>query len=258
VTAAELDRTRPRGLPRQIADDLRSCIVAGTLREGDFLGHESDLIARYGVSRPSVREALRILEVEGLITVVRGLGGGIAVHTPDERHTARTAAMVLQARHVSLSDVFDARTFVEPIAARTIASTRRRSAAVRELNELSEREELALDDLERFGAENAAFHVRLVSLVGNQTLSIIAEMLNAVLSRAVADEHDRTVTLGSVPVRRRGIRSQRRLVELVDCGDGRAAEQHWREHMRVVGNVLLGHRAESYVDLQDHLEAFKT
>ena len=87
--------------PEQIADELRSLIVSGELAEGDSLGHEPDLVERFGVSRPSLREALRILEAEGLITVVRGVLGGVIVHEPNESMTARTAALVLQARNVT-------------------------------------------------------------------------------------------------------------------------------------------------------------
>ena len=122
---------RRREKPEQIADELRRLIVAGELDEGDSLGHEPDLIERFGVSRPSLREALRILEAEGLITVVRGVLGGVVVHRPDQRQTARTAALVLQARNVSLADVFDARTIIEPAAVRLVASGRGRKAAGR-------------------------------------------------------------------------------------------------------------------------------
>src|SRR3954469_12195433 len=113
-------RPRPREKPQQIADELRGLIISGKLADGDSLGHEPDLVERFGVSRPSLREALRILETEGLITVVRGVHGGVVVHAPDERMTARTAALVLQARNVDLSDVFEARTLLEPLAARAI------------------------------------------------------------------------------------------------------------------------------------------
>src|SRR5438094_679185 len=121
-----------REKPQQIADELRSLIVNGDLAEGDSLGHEPELVERFGVSRPSLREALRILETEGLITVVRGVRGGVVVHSPDERMTARTAAMVLQARNVSLADVFEARALLEPLAAKMIASVRRRRPIVTE------------------------------------------------------------------------------------------------------------------------------
>ena len=82
--------------------------MSGELSEGDSLGHEPDLVERFGVSRPSLREALRILEAEGLITVVRGVLGGVIVHETDVRMTARTAALVLQTRNVTLGDVHDA------------------------------------------------------------------------------------------------------------------------------------------------------
>src|SRR5215211_2640312 len=128
--AAKRTGTHAREKPQQIADDIRALIVSGELSEGDSLGHEPDLVERFGVSRPSLREALRILEAEGLITVVRGMLGGIVVHEPDERMTARTAALVLQARNVSLADVYEARTLLEPTAVRIIAAMRSRHAAV--------------------------------------------------------------------------------------------------------------------------------
>jgi len=71
--------TTNREKPELIADELRSLIVSGKVAEGDSLGREPDLVERFGVSRPSLREALRILEAEGLITVVRGVLGGVVV-----------------------------------------------------------------------------------------------------------------------------------------------------------------------------------
>ena len=128
-TALARPGTKPREKPQKIADELRRLIILGELDEGDSLGHEPELIERFGVSRPSLREALRILEAEGLITVVRGVQGGVVVHRPDKRLTARTAAIVLQSRNVSLADVFDARTIVEPAAVRLVASARNRKAS---------------------------------------------------------------------------------------------------------------------------------
>src|SRR5206468_12578040 len=94
------------------------------LVDGELLGREPELVERFGVSRPSLREALRILEAEQLIAVVRGVRGGVVVNAPDSRVTARTAAMVLQSRNVSVADVLEARHLLEPLAARAIASMR--------------------------------------------------------------------------------------------------------------------------------------
>jgi GntR family transcriptional repressor for pyruvate dehydrogenase complex len=242
----------PREKPQKIADELRHLIVTGALTEGDSLGHEPDLIERFGVSRPSLREALRILEAEGLISVVRGAQGGVVVHEPDERATARTAALVLQARNVSLADVYDARSLIELMAVRMVATSRGHRRAAADLRALVDDQERAIEALESFAAANARFHQRLVELGGNQTLAIISEMLNEIVARAVAEVSQTAPGGDSLATRRRGIRSQRLLVDLIEAGDAEAAEAHWSQHMAVVGRVLLGHRAQTVIDLMDH------
>jgi GntR family transcriptional repressor for pyruvate dehydrogenase complex len=242
-----------REKPQQIADELRALIISGELPDGASLGHEPDLVARFGVSRPSLREALRILETEGLITVVRGVRGGVVVHHPDERMPARSAAMILQARNVPLADVFEARAQLEPLAAKAVAGSRRRKAIVSELRQLVDEEDASVEDPEAFGVANAAFHERLVAVAGNQTLTIVAEMLNEIVARAVtAVSTPGDDPLGPLATRRRGIRSQRRLLELLEAGDGAAAEEFWRSHMAVVGKVMLGQEASTVVDLLHH------
>jgi GntR family transcriptional regulator, transcriptional repressor for pyruvate dehydrogenase complex len=249
VAASKHNGTRLREKPQQIADELRTLIVNGELSEGESLGREPELVERFGVSRPSLREALRILEAEGLITVVRGVYGGVVVHHPDQRMTARTASLVLRARNVSLADVFEARALLEPLAARAIASKRSRRAAVAELAELIDKEESSIEDPESFGVANAEFHERLVSLGGNQTLGIITEMLDEVVVRAVAAVSKADDAIESLSTRRRGLRSQRRLLELIAAGDAGGAEEHWRAHMAVVGRVMLGQKASTVVEL---------
>ena len=245
-------RPKPREKPQQIADELRQLIILGELDEGDSLGHEPDLIARFGVSRPSLREALRILEAEGLISVVRGVQGGVVVHRPDQRLTARTAAIVLQSRNVPLADVFEARTIIEPAAVRLVASGRSHRTSARKLRSLIAEQEAVIDDPDEFGRANARFHEELVDLAGNQTLTIVAEMLNEVVARAVTIVSKAGQAEGSIATRRRGVRSQKRLVALIEDGDADAAEAHWRTHMGVVGKVMLGQRAKTVIDLLDH------
>jgi DNA-binding FadR family transcriptional regulator len=249
VAASKRDGARLREKPQQIADELRALIVSGKLREGDSLGREPELVERFGVSRPSLREALRILEAEGLISVVRGVYGGVVVHEPNQRLTARTASLVLRSRNVSLADVFEARALLEPMAAKAVASKRGRRAAVKELNQLIDDEEATIEDPDRFGVANAAFHERLVALAGNQTLAIVTEMLDEIVVRAVTEVSQTDDVVGSVPTRRRGLRSQRRLLELIAAGDPAGAEEHWRAHMAIVGRVMLGQKASTVVDL---------
>ncbi len=251
--SAHRPRVQPREKPQKIADELRQLIVAGELDEGDSLGREPDLIERFGVSRPSLREALRILEAEGLISVVRGVQGGVVVHRPDQRLTARTAAIVLQSRNVPLADVFEARTILEPAAVRLVASGRQRRRSAQRLRRLIGEEEAAIEDPVAFGQANARFHEELVAMAGNQTLTIVAEMLNEVVARAVTAVSQTDSGGASARTRRRGVRSQQRLVVLIEAGDADGAEAHWRTHMGVVGRVMLGQRAKTVIDLLDHL-----
>ena len=244
--------TRSREKPEQIADELRSLIVSGALAEGDSLGHEPDLVERFGVSRPSLREALRILEAEGLITVVRGVLGGVIVHEPNESMTARTAALVLQARNVTLGDVHQARSVIEPAAVRILAASAARRRSVDELKALVEEQRAVLDDPEAFGRANARFHERLVGVAGNQTLSIVAEMLNEIVARAVTAVSQAKPRRNSLAIRQRGIRSQERLIELIAIGASIDAEAHWRAHMDAVGKVMIGQEAKLVIDLLDH------
>ena len=241
-----------REKPQQIADELRGLIVSGELSDGESLGREPDLVERFGVSRPSLREALRILETEGLIRVVRGLHGGVVVQSPDHRMTARTAALVLQSRNVSLADVFEARSMIEPLAAKAVASSRRRRSAAAELRYLIEEEREALEDPVAFGQANVSFHERLVALAGNQTLYILTEMLDEIVVRAVTAVSRGTDISGSVATRRRGIRSQEHLADLIEQGKATEAEDHWRSHMSIVSRVMLGQDAETVIDLLDH------
>jgi DNA-binding FadR family transcriptional regulator len=245
-------RERAREKPQQIADELRRLIIAGEFSEGDSLGHEPELVERFGVSRPSLREALRILEAKGLISVVRGRGGGVIVHEPDQRMTAHSAALVLQARNVSLADVQEARCLLEVAALRVVASLRSRRAAASELRQRIDEQLQVIEDPDAFGPANGRFHESLVTLAGNQTLSIVAQMLNEIVERAVTAVSKTGSAGGSMATRRRGIRSQQRLVSLIEAGEVADAEAHWRAHMSVVGRVLLGQRAARVIDLVDY------
>jgi DNA-binding FadR family transcriptional regulator len=241
-----------REKPQQIADEIRRLIVDGELDEGDSLGREPDLVERFGVSRPSLREALRILETEGLITVVRGSLGGVVVHRPDQRMTARSAALVLHSRKVSLADVFEARAMIEPAAVRLVAGSREHRRFARKIRSLIAEQQATIDDPLGFATANERFHAELVSLSGNQTIAIVSEMLTEVAMRAIETVVD-NVRRESIATRRRGIRSQERLATFIHVGDADGAEAHWRAHMQGVRRVLLGSNVTSGIDSADHL-----
>lgn len=239
------------GKPKQIADELRGLIIASGLDEGDLLGTEANLIDRFDVSRPSLREALRILEADGLISIVRGSLGGVVVHRPDQRMTARAAAVVMQSRSVALADVFDASAVIEPAAARMVATSRAHQRAAGQLREVIIDEKRTVNDPTACTNAMIRFHSDIVHLSGNQTLILVCEMLNEVIARAIADVLIRTET-EPISARRRTIRSHEALVDLIEAGDGDGAQAHWNTHMARLRRSLLGESAGNVVDLTRH------
>jgi GntR family transcriptional regulator, transcriptional repressor for pyruvate dehydrogenase complex len=240
------------GKPKQVAEELRAWIIAGGLDEGDLLGTEAALLERFGVSRPSLRESLRILEAEGLISIVRGALGGVVVHRPDQRMTARAAALVLQSRSVPLADVFDASAVIEPAAARMVATSRSHERAAQRLRvHVIEQRRTVRDPL---ACTNAMidFHSDIVQLSGNQTLLLISEMLNEVIARAVADVLTRSER-EPISSRRRTTRAHEQLTTLIAAGDGDGAQAHWSAHMARLRRSMLGERAAAVIDLNHHL-----
>ena len=138
VVVAQRGQFAQPSVAEMVADVIRSQIVDGTLPDGSMLPKQDQLISEFQVSRPSFREALRILESEGLISVRRGNVGGARGACPDPRECARTLGLVLQARNVALDDLAAALAVIEPGVRRTARGGRIGTATVvpqlRELN----------------------------------------------------------------------------------------------------------------------------
>jgi len=226
-----------------VATHIRRQIVLGQLHEGDALPSETALMLEFNISRPTLREAFRILESEGLITVRRGARGGARVQEPSSEVAARYAALVLQHRAATLDDVLQARLIVEAPAARVLASRRDRAAVA---NKLQER----LDSLDP--AEPAKFHefnALVVELAGNETLMLLASMLDHI-STAAAVTFARDHRSEEPRLLRSAHRTRQKLIDLIRAGNAEAAEKLWRDHLTEAGRILVeGTGAAKVVDL---------
>src|ERR1700709_204673 len=100
---------------------IRTAIVLGELATGDNMPSEAQLITDFRVSRPTIREAVRILESEGLISVTRGAKGGARAGRPAPSTGARAAGLALQTRRATIGDIYETRMIIEPPAARLAA-----------------------------------------------------------------------------------------------------------------------------------------
>jgi len=231
-----------------VADALRRQIVRGEIPEGGALPGESALMERFGVSRPSLREALRILESEKLISVRRGAHGGARACRPTISVAANYLGLLMQMDGVLLSDVYVARTAIEPIAVRMLAHNPKRAEAVHELRYLLKQEALAIDDPAAYSAATTRFHQKLVELSGNKTLALLWGTLQEVLAGEVLDSQSTTA-----PTRERLRKRQQavtKALDLIEAGEADAAGDFWRDEMIKVGErVLRKHGRKTVVDV---------
>jgi DNA-binding FadR family transcriptional regulator len=220
-----------------VASHLREQIIKSLIPEGENLPNEAEMVAEYNVSRPTLREAFRILESEGLISISRG-SSGARVHLPRVEIVARHLGVLLQTRGVKLDDVYRARALVEPLAARLVAK-RNDATDIKKLNAIIEHERSSLEDDGRFSVASNEFHHTLVEVSGVQTLSLLVEMLNEMLERHLlslylsnAHREDRIIA------RRKSIKAQQRLVGLLEQGKAQEAETFWHQHLEAVGAAI--------------------
>jgi DNA-binding FadR family transcriptional regulator len=217
-----------------VAAHIRRRIIRGELTEGDFLPPEAQVTAALGISRPTLREAFRILEAENLISVLRGSRSGARVHKPRVEGAARYAGFVLQADGTTVADIYEARLAIEPFIARRLAETRPAGATDR-LKAETQRLRLMLEGgrYVEFMIGIAEFHRILVEISGQHTLLFLTRMLQEILARYQV-QYFKMHRLQDDEQRRRalvGIRSFDKLIELIDAGRGADAEAHWRLHL---------------------------
>ncbi|MFZ9396359.1 MAG: FadR/GntR family transcriptional regulator [Erythrobacter sp.] len=214
-----------------VADRIRKRIISGELAEGASLPPEGQLMESFGISRPTLREAFRILEAERLISVSRGSRSGARVSLPQVSGVSRYASFVLQANAVTVPDIFEARLALELFAVRRL-SNRGGKAAMKLLRSEVDRLE-ALDrggDTRGFIAALTEFHEHLVEQGGNRTLHFMIQMLHELLDE-VKLRLIRRDAEGRVADSATALKSLRKLLDLIEAGEGEAAARHWRLHL---------------------------
>lgn len=237
--AVETDR-RVR-LPKAgeiVARNLRNRIIRGELSEGTMLPSEQELVHQFGVSRPTLREAIRILESEQLLEITRGLHGGARVLKPSIEVAARYFGFLLQANGVTLTSVFRTRVMIEPAAVRQLAREQR-PESVERLRECLEQAD-ATTEATQNALAFSHFHRIIIEETNNPTLTMLMAMLNAVLDRyliSVAAVFGQYVEAKAEMSKAR--KSRWRLVDLIEQGEEDKAAHLWRSYLQEA-EVKLG------------------
>jgi GntR family transcriptional repressor for pyruvate dehydrogenase complex len=167
-------------MAEHIAEQLRAQIVRRELADGDYLPVEADLCEFFETSRPTMREAFRILEAEGLLSIRRGGRYGPQVRAPDPAVTARSLGLLLQYNDVDLSAVYDAFIDLVPMGARRLAE-HHSDDDLRQLREQRSRCEAVVEDGAALLDESNEFSLLIVELSGNPVLAVLCRLLAEVV-----------------------------------------------------------------------------
>lgn len=218
---------KPARAPDLVAGALRRRILSGELAPGDSLPPEADLISQLGVSRETVRLALRLLDAEGLTETSQGRSG-VRIRHPEPERVARSLVQLLTLTAATWVDLLEFRRMLEPAAAARVAehaSTEQRSAIT----------EIAARGIAPDGTGYHEFHDVLVRASGNPILTTVLAAIEQAVRWAAAEQditqYDRD----------EAAKSHRVIAKAITEGDQRRAEHVMRRHL----DAALAHVEES-------------
>ena len=245
--------SQPR-IAEMVADNLRRRILAGELNDGDVLPKVDDLLLEFPVSKPSIREAMRILETEGLLSVRRGNVGGAVIHTPKAKVAAYMFGMVLQAQDTLLADLAAALSDVEPAcAAKAAERSVHDKSLVAILNRLNEELEAGLDDGPEFTRLARRFHDAVVQGCGNATMALVTGSLETLWSNHESNWAESTNAHGEYPdlqARESVLRTHRKITDAIEEGDAARARHLVAQHLHESQRYVLSQGKDTLITVE--------
>jgi GntR family transcriptional regulator, transcriptional repressor for pyruvate dehydrogenase complex len=209
-----------------VAERIRAQIARGEFKPGDSLPSESLLMERFGVARPTMREAIRILESESLISTRRGAQTGPKVRSIDVTVLGRRAGLLLQMSGATLDDLYEAQAVIETKAV-ALAAKRRTKADLAVLRNLVDQAR-SVADVADYAPIAVEFHLALVRASKNKTLTLLSEMLHTL---ALELYRARMTLLRPIGEKLRNASAElyEHMVERIEAKDAAGAEKVWGE-----------------------------
>ncbi|OLP03911.1 GntR family transcriptional regulator [Mycolicibacterium porcinum] len=230
-------RIRQPRVAEIVASKLRDDILSGRLREGDILPTQESLFQEFGVSPPALREAIHLLETDGLISVRRGNVGGAVVQMPSADRTAHMIGMVLQARSATPADVSEALLRLEPTCAGMCAAREDRATeVVPYLQAEIDRQTAQFDDTAQYVPNARRFHEALVARCGNEPMILLVGSLELIWSTHESQVWGDDVTERTM---RAALRDHQRLVDAIADGNTARATKLAADHLTTARRTTL-------------------
>ncbi len=214
-------RVRGRKRSEQVAHQIVTDIVREGKGRGAKLPLEAELLEQYGVSRSSLREALRLLEVQGLITIRPGPGSGTEVGAPEPGNLSGTLALYLMMARASLGQLFDAWRMVEPILAQLAADNSDRERVHALMAEFASN--AAQDD--RALTSGLAFHDAVAELAENPVLALILGAVGFLVTEQVR------INAPGFELSEATVHAHERIADAILAGDAARASMEMRAHL---------------------------
>jgi GntR family transcriptional regulator, transcriptional repressor for pyruvate dehydrogenase complex len=227
-----------------LADDLRERILRGEFPEGTALPPERELVTQTRMSRTTVREALRILEVQGLVRIKTGRAGGAFVYRPDKQSIADSVNLLIRGRQIRIPALLETREAIEPFCAQ-LAATQRTDEDLERL-EAANKAIAADGTLAEFLQANVDWHVAVAAASHNE---LLAGFMLA-LSRSI---YAATDTQGFVDddVRRTTLRAHRTVTKAIQTQDPDAAWRRMKRHVHSYAEAVMEVEDRASIDLPE-------
>lgn len=220
-----------------LAAQLRRMIVDGVMPPGTYLPNERKLVAESGLSRTSVRDALRTLEAEGLISTRVGRSGGSMVTRPQRDMLARSLELFVRTHEIRLEPLLECRVAIEPTLAR-LAARERTPAQLAEMEALHVRFAGSGEDVREYKSVNLEWHLAIARASGNEALIALMEAV----AQPVRDAMDYANV--TTPERRAvAIRAHGTILEAIREQDGAKAERRMLRHVIAYRDIAIDEAA---------------
>jgi DNA-binding FadR family transcriptional regulator len=229
-------------IAESVAAELRERILASDDDEYR-LPTQDQLVEEFGVSYPSVREAIRILETEGLVTVRRGNVGGAEVHRPDESSAAYALGLALQGARITLTDLAEGLQTLEPMCAAACARVpARNDRIVPALTENLEKTASLVGDGVKFTHTAREFHDVMVAFTPNATIRYVVSSLVALWTAQEEAWAESMASRGEYFTEAEAkevIRTHKRILKEIAAGRATEAERIARVHLAATQELFL-------------------
>lgn len=230
--------------PVQVAEAIKDWVVEQRLRAGDRLPGEAELIDRFGMAKGTIREAMRILEAQGLIKTRTGPGGGSFVHEVSRARAKALLGNYFYFQDLTIGDIYQLRLALEPGLAASVAGKlseevlSRLEANIAEYDAPSQ----SIEEEREQHVSSLRFHAILAENAGNPLLGFVIDFMVNLLSDLTV--YRQLYAPPNVELWAKGRDYQKRLVAALRAGDAGAARAIMKAHMQTAWALMQGQEAE--------------